>query len=140
MTQFRTKLAVILLTTDLNKLKACPLTKNSDDDIGSPSDVVHITSNKKRKKCHNDNDEEITKHYIQEGHNKMMDHTPVNGLLRLLHDDGEVVDVPTKEDLMDIVCDMIVMINDAAVLEQVSIFQTFTCYGIHSDTRVSIRY
>jgi hypothetical protein len=49
MTQFRTKLAVILLTTDLNKLKACPLTKNSDDEIGSPSDVMHITSNKKRK-------------------------------------------------------------------------------------------
>jgi hypothetical protein len=57
MTQFRTKLAAILLTTDLNKLKACPLTKNSDDDIGSPSDVVHITSNNKRKKCHNDNEE-----------------------------------------------------------------------------------
>jgi hypothetical protein len=49
MTQFSTKLAAILLTTDLNKLKACPLTKNGDDDIGSSSDVVHITSNNKRK-------------------------------------------------------------------------------------------
>jgi sentrin-specific protease 1 len=49
MTQFRIKLAAILLTTDLNKLKACPLNKNSDDAIGSPSDVVHITSNNKRK-------------------------------------------------------------------------------------------
>jgi hypothetical protein len=57
------------------------------------------------------------KHYIQDGHNKMIDTTPVNELLRLLHDDGEVVDVPTKEDLIDIVCDMIVMINDVAVLQ-----------------------
>jgi hypothetical protein len=49
MTQFSTKLHVILLTTYLNKLKVCPLTKNSDDEIGSPSDVVHITSNNERK-------------------------------------------------------------------------------------------
>jgi hypothetical protein len=43
--------------------------------------------------------------------------TPVNELLQLLHDDGEVVDVPTTEDLIDIVCDMIMMINDVVVLE-----------------------
>jgi hypothetical protein len=47
----------------------------------------------------------------------MMDHTTVNELLPLLPDDGEVGDVPTKEDMIDTVCDMIVMINDATVLE-----------------------
>jgi hypothetical protein len=66
MTQFRTNVAMILLTTDLNKLKTCPLTKNIDGEIGSPSDVVQITSNNKRGKCHIDNDEEIKKHYVQE--------------------------------------------------------------------------
>jgi hypothetical protein len=49
MTQFRTKLGVILLTTDLNKLKTGPLTKNIDDKIGNPSEVVQITSNNRRK-------------------------------------------------------------------------------------------
>jgi hypothetical protein len=47
----------------------------------------------------------------------MIDNTPINELLWLLHDDGEVVDVPTKEDIIDIVCDMIMIINDASVLE-----------------------
>jgi hypothetical protein len=81
MTQFRTKLAAILLTIDLNKLKTCPLTKNIDDEIGSPSDVVQITSNNKREKCHIDNDEEIKKHYVQENHNEMINYTTVNELL-----------------------------------------------------------
>jgi hypothetical protein len=81
MTQFRTKLAAILLTIDLNKLKTCPLTKNIDDEIGSPSDVVQITSNNKREKCHIDNDEEIKKHYAQENHNEMINYTTVNELL-----------------------------------------------------------
>jgi hypothetical protein len=65
MTQFSIKLAVILLATYLNKLKTCPLTKNSVDEIGSPSDVVHIASNNERKKCHIDNDEKITKHMLK---------------------------------------------------------------------------
>jgi hypothetical protein len=47
----------------------------------------------------------------------MIDHTLVNELLQLLHDDGEVVDVLTKEDLIDIVCDMNVVIDNAAALE-----------------------
>jgi hypothetical protein len=59
MTQFRTKLAAILLITDLNKLKACPLTKDIGDKIGRPSDVVQITGNNKRNTCHIDNDKEI---------------------------------------------------------------------------------
>jgi hypothetical protein len=82
-----------------------------------PRDVVQITSNNKRKKCHIDNDEEIKKHYVQENHNKMINHTTVNELLWSLPDDGESADVPTKEYMIDIVCDMIVMINDVVVLE-----------------------
>jgi hypothetical protein len=70
-----------------------------------------------RGKCHIDNHEKNNKTYVQEGHNKMIDHTPINELLQLLHNDGEVVDVPTKEDMIDIVRDMIMMINDVVVLE-----------------------
>jgi len=138
MTQFRTKLVAILLTTDLNKLKGCPLTKNDDDDIGSPSDVEYITSNK-RKRCHSDKDEKKEKHYVEEDQNKMkddthkdeekekyyveevqnkmIDDTPLHELLQLLDAEGDVVDIPTTDDLIDIVCDMITIIDDTAVLE-----------------------
>jgi hypothetical protein len=94
-----------------------PINQNIHDEIGSPSDVVQITSSNKRKKCHIDNDEEIKKHYVQEDHNKMINHTTIIELLWLLPDDGEVADVPTKEDMIDIVCMLITMINDAGVLE-----------------------
>jgi hypothetical protein len=47
----------------------------------------------------------------------MINHIAVNEPLQLLPDDGEVADVPTKEDMIDIVRDMIMMINDVVVLE-----------------------
>jgi len=42
---FRLKLAVILLSSDLNKRKGCPYL-DSDENIGSPSDC-HIIENPK---------------------------------------------------------------------------------------------
>jgi hypothetical protein len=105
MTQFRTKLAAILLSSELNKRKGCLLVKVDDEAIGSLSDVEILQSPNspcKRKKYH-----QISPACSPDG---AMDPFLLCGL--------STFDMPTtKEDLIDMLCDYIMTINDAETLE-----------------------
>ena len=47
----------------------------------------------------------------------MIDNIPLSEWLHILDAEGEEVPLPTEEQLIDKVCDMITMINDPALLE-----------------------
>jgi hypothetical protein len=108
MTNFRLKLAAIILLSELNKWKGCPLVPNKVEQSGKPSDVEIIdetnntpnTTSSKRKRQQSP---------------CSSDQTPVDLCLLL---GLPTVDMPrTKEQLTDIICEYIMNIADDTTLQ-----------------------
>lgn len=103
-TQFRLKLAAILLSLDINK-KGCLLDKDDNEEISNPSDVIILQS--PNKKCKRKQYQETP---VSCSPNENMDSFLLGGL--------STFDMPTtKEDLIDMLCDYIMTIDDAKTLE-----------------------
>ena len=109
MIQFRTKLAAILLSSELNKRKGHPLVEENDEESGSPDDVVMLK-----------NPPNLCKRSQQSvqfkviNTNESADETRDQSSLCAL----SMVDIPIgKKELTDVVCNYIMSIDDAETLE-----------------------
>ncbi|XP_062232997.1 uncharacterized protein LOC133930374 [Phragmites australis] len=109
MIQFRTKLAAILLSSELNKRKGHPSVEENDEESGSPDDVVMLK-----------NPPNLCKRSQQSVQSKVMntnksaDETRDQSSLCAL----SMVDIPIgKKELTDVVCNYIMLIDDAETLE-----------------------
>jgi hypothetical protein len=108
MTNFRLKLAAIILSSELNRWKGCPFVPNKVEQSGNPSDVKIIdetnntpnttSSKRKRQESPHSSDQ------------KLVDLCLSLGL--------PTVDMPrTKEQLTDVICEYIMNITDDTTLQ-----------------------
>ncbi|XP_062224544.1 ubiquitin-like-specific protease ESD4 [Phragmites australis] len=109
MIQFRTKLAAILLSSELNKRKGHPLVEENDEESGSPDDVVMLESPPNLyKRSHQSIQSKVM------NANEYADESRDQYSLCAL----SMVDMPMgKEELTDVVCNYIMSIDDAETLE-----------------------
>jgi sentrin-specific protease 1 len=137
MSHFRKKLADILLSSDMNKRKGCPLYKYEKEvDMGSPSDVQLLDSpiNPKKRKllCASDDtkvlmvdeDGPITQAELERWFVHDWDkRTPIKVSIDECTNDFLMTGLSTKDmpvtkyDLMDVLCDYIMEIQDDTTLE-----------------------
>ncbi|WVZ87190.1 hypothetical protein U9M48_033870, partial [Paspalum notatum var. saurae] len=133
MAQFRTKLTAILLTSDLNERKGCPLViEDTNENDGSPSDVQVLDTDpriKKRKQCL------AVEESDKENEKKMALQTSTQddeaeAIFEFILGAPSTGDVPlSKENMMDVICDYIMMLDEPKKLNT-SWMRSFQPYGI----------
>ena len=154
MTQFRTKLAAILVSSDLNKLKGHPIYLGEEDkEIGSLSDIEMLDgppNANKRKQCDPSDQNKVEESIHLEDPKACNDDFPIQEELILVSENQVLEQTPSKrtsdqsaalgsaggstdelfmsglttedmpikkEDMIDVLCDYIMAIQDATILE-----------------------
>ncbi|TVU36833.1 hypothetical protein EJB05_18783, partial [Eragrostis curvula] len=110
----------------MNKLKGCPLIENSSEESGSPSDVVFCIEKETNECKSSQNQNECTSkrkrsELEEDDSDKRIDNLTPDELLQIIYGtaDEPMTEMPlSKDELTDIVCDMIILLNnDPASLE-----------------------
>ncbi|KAL6842954.1 hypothetical protein ACP4OV_027267 [Aristida adscensionis] len=112
MTQFRTKLAAILLASELNANKGCPTLENDDDDSGNPCDVQLLEGPTNLHSASQQSLDSNIKHPNDNASSEQAFKKRKGGF--------PVQDMPRdKEELIDALCTHILSIDDAKILETI---------------------
>ncbi|KAL6841217.1 hypothetical protein ACP4OV_028735 [Aristida adscensionis] len=146
MTEFRTKLAAILLSSKFNERKGSPLFDNKDEMDGEPSEVIMLrsapdafkstdNSNKRKREFVYERDDEFeypseldaildstpSTHTMTLDSNKLtMTPSSIDGDIdKFLFHGLPIIDMPlSRDNMIDVVCDYIITINDPELLEK----------------------
>ncbi|KAL6848385.1 hypothetical protein ACP4OV_021679 [Aristida adscensionis] len=128
MTEFRTKLAAILLSSEFNERKGSPLFDNKEEMDGEPPGVIMLqsaldvfkstdSSNKRKREFVYERDDEFK--YPSEL-DAILNNTPTTHTITL--DSNKLtmtLDMPlSRNNMIDVVCDYIMTINDPELLEK----------------------
>ncbi|KAL6905329.1 hypothetical protein ACP4OV_002930 [Aristida adscensionis] len=118
MTQFRTKLAAILLASELNANKGCPTLENEDDDSGNPCDVQLLEGPTNLHSASQQSLDSNIKHPNDNASSEQAFKKRKGGF--------PVQDMPRdKEELIDALCTHILSIDDAKILDIIEAGSTY---------------
>ncbi|KAL6856295.1 hypothetical protein ACP4OV_019097 [Aristida adscensionis] len=161
MTEFRTKLAAILLSSEFNERKGSPLFDNKEEMDGEPPGVIMLQSapdvfkstdisNKRKREFVYERDDEFeypseldaildntpTIHTITLDSNKLtMTPGSIDGDIdKFLFHGLPIIDMPlSRDNMIDVVCDYIMTINDPELLEMVRLLARAQLKKLQSD-------